>query len=79
MRTYLILAEKARELDADPRFAEALAAARAPELGSPTIGPFTAAAAAALRDEAIDPDALAARGAGHELVDQLLVERLLGV
>ncbi len=79
MRTYLILAEKARELDADPRFAEALAAAQAPALGMPTIGPYSAQAARQLADEEFDLDALARRGAGHERVDQLLVERLLGV
>jgi xylose isomerase len=79
MRTYLILAEKARELDADPRFAEALAAAQAPALGMPTIGAYSAQAARRLADEEFDLDALARRGAGHERVDQLLVERLLGV
>ena len=79
MRTYLILAERARELDADPAFQEALAAAQVPR-----------ARAADRRRlqrrrpprrcgrEALDLDALAARGAGHERVDQLLVERLMG-
>ena len=38
MRTYLILAERARELDADPAFREALAAAQVPELAQPTVG-----------------------------------------
>ncbi len=46
MRTYLILAEKARELDADPRFAEALAAAQAPALGVPTGRPLLGAGCA---------------------------------
>ena len=78
MRTYLILAERARELDADPAFREALAAARVPELAQPTVGPYSPEAAAALRAETPDLDALAARGAGHERVDQLLVERLMG-
>ncbi len=79
MRTYLILAEKAREFDADPRVADALAAAQAPELGLPTVGPYSPQAAQALQDEAFDLEALAARGGGHERVDQLLVERVLGV
>jgi len=79
MRTYLILAEKARELDADPRFAEALAAAQAPSLAVPTVGPYTPEAARRIADEEFDADGLARRGAGHERVDQLLVERLLGV
>jgi len=79
MRTYLMLAEKARELDADPRFAEALAAAQAPALGVPTVGAYSPQAARELSEEEFDVDALARRGAGHERVDQLLVERLLGV
>ncbi|HEY5142311.1 MAG TPA: xylose isomerase [Solirubrobacteraceae bacterium] len=79
MRTYLILAEKARELDADPRFAEALAAAQAPALGVPTVGAYSPQAARDLSEEEFDLDALARRGAGHERVDQLLVERLMGV
>jgi len=78
MRTYLILAEKAKAFDADPRVIEALAAARVPELGQPTVGPYSAGAARALAEEAFDVDAIAARGAGHERVDQLVVERLLG-
>jgi len=79
MRTYLMLAEKARELDADPRFAEALAAAQAPALGVPTVGAYSPQAARELSEEEFDVDGLARRGAGHERVDQLLVERLLGV
>ena len=79
MRTYLILAEKARELDADPRFAEALAAAQAASLAVPTVGPYTPEAARRIAAEEFDADGLARRGAGHERVDQLLVERLLGV
>lgn len=79
MRTYLILAEKARAFDADPRVAEAMAAAQVPELAQPTVGPYSPQAAQALADEAFDVDAIAARGAGHERVDQLVVECLLGV
>jgi xylose isomerase len=79
MRTYLILAERARELGEDPVFSEALAAAQVPELAQPTVGPYSSQAAATLRSEDVDVDALAARGAGHERVDQLLVERLMGV
>jgi xylose isomerase len=79
MRTYLILAERARAFDADPRVAEALAAAGAPALAQPTVGSYTPEAASALREQAFDVERLAARGAGHERVDQLLVEHLLGV
>ncbi len=79
MRTYLILAEKALEFDSDPRVAEALAAAQVPALAAATIGPYTPEAAHALSQEAFALDALAARGAGHERIDQLVVEHLLGV
>jgi xylose isomerase len=79
MRTYLILAEKALEFDSDPRVAEALAAAQVPALAAATIGPYTPEAAHVLSEEAFALDALAARGAGHERIDQLVVERLLGV
>jgi xylose isomerase len=78
MRTYLILAEKALEFDSDPRVAEALAAAQVPALAAATIGPYTPEAAHVLSEEAFALDALAARGAGHERIDQLVVERLLG-
>jgi xylose isomerase len=79
MRTYLILAEKAKAFAADPRVTEALAAAGAPDLARPTIGAYTPEAAQALRDEDFDVDALAARGYANERLDQLVVEHLLGV
>lgn len=79
MRTYLILAEKAKAFAADPRVAEALAVAGAPDLARPTVGTYTPEAAQALRDEEFDVDALAARGYGNERLDQLLIEHLLGV
>jgi len=79
MRTYLILAEKAKAFAADPRVAEALAAAGAPDLGRETVGRYSAEAAAALGEEEFDLDALAARGYANERLDQLLVEHLLGV
>jgi xylose isomerase len=79
MRTYLILAERARELGEDEEFAAALQAAQAHRLAEPTVGAYSPDAAQALREEAFDAEALAARGAGHERVDQRLVERLLGL
>jgi xylose isomerase len=78
MRTYLILAEKARTFDADPRVQEALAAAGEPLLDEPTVGAYSAAAAARLRDEQFDTEALASRRVGFEALDQLVVEHLLG-
>jgi xylose isomerase len=80
MRTYLILREKARRFHADPEIQAALAAARAAGLREPTLpaGP-TQDSLAALRRERFDLDALAARGCGHERLDQLVTELLLGV
>jgi xylose isomerase len=80
MRTYLILAEKARAFDADPRVVEALAAAAAGSLGEETVpGGYSADAVRALRAETFDAGALGARGYGNERLDQLVVEHLLGV
>ncbi|MCW2951875.1 MAG: xylose isomerase [Conexibacter sp.] len=80
MRTYLILAEKARAFDADPRVVDALATAGADTLGLETLpGGYSAQAVRALREETFDVDALAARGYANERLDQLVVEHLLGV
>jgi xylose isomerase len=80
MRTYLILAEKARRFREDPEIAAALAAAQVGRLREPTLpeGP-SAAGLAALRAEPFDLDALATQGYGHERLDQLVNELLLGV
>jgi len=76
MRTYLILAEKARRFAADPDIAEALATARAGELAVPTR---PTGGLAAIRAGVEDEDALASQGYGHERLDQLVTELLLGV
>jgi xylose isomerase len=79
MRTYLILAEKARSFAADARVAEALQAAGMTDLGKPTVGAYTADAARSLAEEEFDVDVLAARGYANERLDQLVIEHLLGV
>jgi xylose isomerase len=80
MRTYLILADKARRFAVDPEIQAALAEAKAGELATPTsAGGLDPDALAALRTERFDPDALAAPGLGHERLDQLVTELLLGV
>ena len=79
MRTYLILAEKARRFASDPRINEALAAAAVPDLAIPTVGDYSPEAARRLLDEEHDVDALAARECGQERLDQLVTELLLGV
>jgi xylose isomerase len=78
MRTYLLLAERARAFDADPEVREALTAASAFELAEPTVGPYDRRAADELLAEAFDADRLAERGYANERVDQLLIEHLLG-
>ncbi len=84
MRTYLILADKARRFREDPEIAEALATARAAQLATPTLGDGTVAsrsadAIATLRSQPRDLAAMAAYGYGHERLDQLVTELLLGV
>jgi xylose isomerase len=73
MRTYLILKEKVERMRTDPEIQDALRGAKADQLGVPT-GPLSAVRAAS-PDEA----ALAAQGYGHERLDQLVTELLLGI
>jgi len=73
MRTYLILKEKAERMHADPEIQEALRTAKADRLAEP-IGSL-----AEIRSGGLDEDALAAQGFGHERLDQLVTELLLGV
>ena len=73
MRTYLILKEKAERMRDDAEIQEALRVAKADRLAEPT-GPLDAVRAAS-----VDEDALAAQGYGHERLDQLVTELLLGV
>jgi xylose isomerase len=87
MRTYLILADKARRFAEDPEIQEALAAAKADRLAEPTSPEGTTPEAiASLRQQVeqkrSDPtwlDALAQQGYHHERLDQLVMELLLGV
>lgn len=85
MRTYLILADKARRFRDDPDIAEALEVARSAQLAWPTLpGGPTAESFATLRAEVGSwredgtLDALAAQGYGNERLDQLVNELLLG-
>jgi xylose isomerase len=87
MRTYLILADKARRFAEDPEIGEALAAAKADRLAEPTSPEGTTAGAIASLRQRIDVqrsnpawlDALAEQGYRHERLDQLVMELLLGV
>ena len=80
MRTYLILKAKAARFRTDPDIADALLEAQVDGLAE-RIFPdgYSSEAVARLRGEQIDVDALAARGWGHERLDQLVTELLLGV
>ncbi|MDZ7675302.1 MAG: xylose isomerase [Acidimicrobiales bacterium] len=73
MRTYLILKDKAERMREDAEIQEALEAAHAHRLAEPTgtLGD--------IRSVSLDEDALAAQGYGHERLDQLVTELLLGV
>ncbi len=83
MRTYLILRDKARRFATDPEIQAALAAAQVDRITEPTSpGGLGAEAVAALRRDRPAPETLvdlAARGLGHERLDQLVTELLLGV
>jgi hypothetical protein len=75
MRTYLIFAEKARRFHEDPEILEALPIANAHKLNEAT-GP--AGGLAEILSSDCDEEALAAQGYGHERLDQLVTELLLG-
>jgi xylose isomerase len=79
MRTYLILKEKAARFESDPDIQDALRAAQVPGLSIPTtVGSGTAAD---LRSyvKGLDESSLARADYGHERLDQLTTELLLGV
>ena len=78
MTNYLILREKSKAFRADPEVQEALEAAKVAELKVPTLEPGETWSQ--LKEWALpDVDALAARGAGFERLDQLALEHLYGV
>jgi xylose isomerase len=75
MRTYLILAEKATRFHEDPDIQEALRVAKENDLREPTAPDGLEGVLSSEFDE----DALASQGYGHERLDQLVTELLLGV
>ena len=82
MRTYLILKEKAQRFADDAEIQAALATAKAPELAEPTVArrprprrPATRSATGRTTIDAARRD----QGYGHERLDQLVTELLLGV
>ncbi len=82
MRTYLMLADKARRWAADEEIQAALVAAGVPSLAEPTwedTAQVLRAHVSAKRDQQGWLEEVATRGLGHERLDQLVVELLLGV
>jgi xylose isomerase len=82
MRTYLILREKVRRFHDDVEIADAMETARRHQIAEPTSpGGLGTDALADLRASAAasEQDTLAAYGYGHERLDQLVTELLLGV
>jgi len=79
IRTYLILRDKAQRFHADDEIQAALATAMVDRLAEPALVSVTPDAIAAMRRGPHDLDAMAARGYGHERLDQLVTELLLGV
>jgi xylose isomerase len=77
MRTYRALAERARHFDSLPEVQEALVAAGATELSSPSVDGD--GSVDELKAEADRLDELAARGYVNERLDQLLVDVLMGL
>jgi xylose isomerase len=77
MRNYRILAERARAFDSDPEVQEALAAAGAGLLGEATPA-FSPDTLSAIRADDYSSEIERAHGTGHERVDQLMIETILG-
>jgi xylose isomerase len=75
MRTYLILAEKARRFAEDSDIQEALRLAKSNLLFEPTLPP---GGIEEIRSTDYDEAVLGAQGYGHERLDQLVTELLLG-
>ena len=80
MRTYKILAEKARQYAIDPEIQAASREAGAIDARQPTVaGGYSPEAVAAIRAETFDLDELGARECRNDRLDQLVTELLLGV
>jgi xylose isomerase len=79
MRTYLILKDKAERFREDDEIQAALTDAMVDQLSLPTLPEPAETRFETLRAERFDVDALAYRGYGHERLDQLVTELLLGV
>jgi xylose isomerase len=79
MRTYKILAEKARRLDEDPVLREARDAYRVRDAELEALLAYSPEHAATLKERELPLEALRTRGPGLERIDQRVAEILLGV
>jgi xylose isomerase len=77
MRTYKILAARARAFDADPEVRALVAEKRDARL-DPLLSGYTREKARALRAADFEPAEVARAGLAYERLDQLLMEHLLG-
>jgi xylose isomerase len=78
IRTYLILREKAQRFHADTEIQAALEEAMVDRLSEPALATITPDAIATMRRGPHDFETMATRGYGHERLDQLVTELLLG-
>jgi xylose isomerase len=80
MRTYLILAQRAKQFAADPKIAELLAQIVADDGSTAAwMGKYSRPKATALKAQTFDRVALGARGQPYEKLDQLTIDLLFGV
>ncbi|MFT5154568.1 MAG: xylose isomerase [Planctomycetota bacterium] len=79
MRTYKILAARAREFDADPEVRAITATPTDDTLDPLLAAPYSRESVAALRAQAFDTDEIAKPGLGYERLDQLMLEHMMGV
>ena len=78
MRTYKILAARAKAFDADPDIAS-IVAERKDATCDPLLGAYSADKAKSLKALELDVEAIGAAGLGYERLDQILVEHMMGV
>ena len=79
IRTYLILKEKAARFEADAEIQAALRVARVPDLSTPTKVGDGSVQELRTYVKSLDETALGQANYGHENLDQLVTELLLGV
>ncbi|MFN2520770.1 MAG: xylose isomerase [Candidatus Limnocylindria bacterium] len=79
IRSYLVLREKVRRWNEDPDIQQLVAALEVTDAEVAPLLAWSPAHAAALKDRAFDPDALASRRFSYQRLDQLTFDLLAGV